>query len=789
MLKRNLLSGYLSGLLVLGFASLHGQTATDEQEVFDLPEFVVEEDVSGYVAQTAFSATRTRTPIKDIPISYSVLTSDFIKDIGAQNITDALRYASSVQVAPGGGAGAQGVTFKVRGFDSAWMLKDGFVRYQAPNVANTERVEVIKGAAAFLYGRSGPGGAVNYITKRPLYESQTQVYTYAGSDSYLRYGVDVTGPIGETLAFRVILDHYDRDEWWDDGSDRNSMIAIGMNVRPTKNTNWYLGTESNERHFNVRPGLLMTSDLAQNYTGEARKGNAGFQSVIVLENAEAIGLTESQQALGGGALLQSLTQEQRRIVRDNFAVIDRYAPELSPRGRKLNLAGPEPQTEFFDYSIISDFTTTLFDGLSLRNGTIYSYREWTWPWVPNADNNILRTGGAVDPAGPSVELWLGDPNWAGPGLLENKFFSNQLDLAANYRTDAFTLKVLFGGEFQQDTFRNSDQSGRFFADGVDISDMGTYVAYLNDFPDLLMGVDGVPTVLKTNEVRQNIAGYINLQATFFEEKLRLMGGFRRENSKVTERYGAWGTNRPPEITKTSPQIGIMVEILEDVNLFAMQSEDFNPNTFGVTSGGELLMPPDGENREIGVKGELWNGKVTVQGSYFQVEQSGRNVPDPDDPNFRIAGGAFEIEGLELDVMATIAANWQVIANYTYLDSQIAKIPNRDELIGQPLADVPDHSFNIWSRYSFTDGSLAGGYIGFGARYQGDRKAANQYFNTIVNEAYVAFDMLLGYDFTIRDDIDFELTLNIRNLFDEEYVERQHQPSAPREILLGARVTF
>src|SRR5690606_33290063 len=95
---------------------------------------------------------------------------------------------------------------RLRGFATSSNLKNGFRRSVfAPvdELANIEQIEVLKGPASALYGRFEPGGVVNLVTKKPLPQAMTRFELSAGSHDFRRATVDSTGPISDTLSYRL----------------------------------------------------------------------------------------------------------------------------------------------------------------------------------------------------------------------------------------------------------------------------------------------------------------------------------------------------------------------------------------------------------------------------------------------------------------------------------------------------------------------------------------------------------------------------------------------------------
>ena len=128
--------------------------------------------VVGYRATRSATATRTDTPLRDTPQSVQVVPRDVLVDQQDIRLSDALQNVSSVQ--PGGTIQGRSDTFIIRGFRTQTYAIDGVLLNQASNfsavtrdLADVERIEVLKGPASVLYGRGDPGGLINIVTRQP----------------------------------------------------------------------------------------------------------------------------------------------------------------------------------------------------------------------------------------------------------------------------------------------------------------------------------------------------------------------------------------------------------------------------------------------------------------------------------------------------------------------------------------------------------------------------------------------------------------------------------------------
>ncbi|MEH1900397.1 MAG: TonB-dependent siderophore receptor [Nostoc sp.] len=188
-----------------------GQSEGSQQTQPSLPstqsdepiELVVTGEQDGYTVPDTSTATRTDTPLRDIPQSIQVIPQQVIRDQGITRITDATRNVSGTTIASGYGNLIGDV--RVRGFYSGF-LRDGFASQPFfVDGGNIEQVEVLKGPASVLYGALEPGGIVNYVTKKPLSNPFYAVDLTAGSYDFYKSTIDLTGPLSneKRLLYRL----------------------------------------------------------------------------------------------------------------------------------------------------------------------------------------------------------------------------------------------------------------------------------------------------------------------------------------------------------------------------------------------------------------------------------------------------------------------------------------------------------------------------------------------------------------------------------------------------------
>jgi len=186
-------------------ASEPRKPSTDE--VVTLSEFSVKaEEDRGYVASETMTGSRIATKIVDLPYSTVNLTSEFFEDFGILELNDSLTFIGGLTSLDIGGQ------FYLRGFQSTSQLRDGFYRLGRYGQSNVDRIEVIRGPNAAIYGRASPGGMVNMISKQPK-KAEVQSLTFDnGTYDTRREKLEVTGALTRDAKtyYVLTLSQYER---------------------------------------------------------------------------------------------------------------------------------------------------------------------------------------------------------------------------------------------------------------------------------------------------------------------------------------------------------------------------------------------------------------------------------------------------------------------------------------------------------------------------------------------------------------------------------------------------
>ncbi|MGS3178430.1 TonB-dependent receptor [Aeromonas dhakensis] len=191
------------------------------------------------------TATRTNTPAKLVPQAIDSVKASELTAFGQPTLSEALTGIPGVNAS--GDTRFDGVN--IRGFSASNdFYLDGFrddMQYTR-DLGNTERVEVLKGPAAVLYGRGSTGGIVNRVSKKPQKGLESSVSAQVGSFDSRRLAADLNGEAGEQVQVRLNLAQEDKDSFHNGVTSKRTLLAPSVNWEINDKLNWLLQYERNE---------------------------------------------------------------------------------------------------------------------------------------------------------------------------------------------------------------------------------------------------------------------------------------------------------------------------------------------------------------------------------------------------------------------------------------------------------------------------------------------------------------------------------------------------------------
>jgi iron complex outermembrane recepter protein len=255
---------------------------------------------------------------------------------------------------------------------------------------------------------------------------------------------------------------------------------------------------------------------------------------------------------------------------------------------------------------------------------------------------------------------------------------------------------------------------------------------------------------------QYSAVYVQDELRFLEEKLRVT---------LAARYTSAKNMNQEADDKVTPRIGISYSINSLTSVYAVYDESFLPQT-GKGLNGNVYVPVEASNKELGIKREWLGGRWTATASVYEILKDKVMVPDPAAQGTNLFGyiqvGKTRTRGFEFDIRGQLLEGLDVTANYAYTDAVITEdvAPN---LVDQQVPGTDKNIANVWLNYRFPAGPVRG--LGIAAGVQHSSKRSNWYGEwTRANDPYMIdltrFDGAVSYQFT-----KMSVAVNVNNIFD------------------------
>jgi iron complex outermembrane recepter protein len=341
------------------------------------------------------------------------------------------------------------------------------------------------------------------------------------------------------------------------------------------------------------------------------------------------------------------------------------------------------------------------------------------------------------------------PRSAGEFSLIDNRYTLQTDVLGKFQTGIVQHDLLLGVEFT----RNTGEDNRAFleAEPIDIfePEYGNApnpddfeISDSSSFEGNTIGLYAQDLLSIGKQVKFLVGGRFDRTTDSFEDLL-LGETFESET-----------------VTAFSPRLGIVYQPIEPISLYAGYSTFFVPE-FNTDAEGNPFEPIEGNQFEVGVKSEFFDGKASATLAAFQINRRNDLVRDPENPDFDIQIGERRSRGIEFDLTGEVLPGFNLIATYAFNDAEITEDP---DLQGFQFDNIPRHSGSIWAVYEVQKGDFQGFGFGTGVFAVGERPGDLE--NTYELPAYGRVDTVLYYQ---RDN--WKAQLNIENLFDTEYFAR------------------
>jgi iron complex outermembrane receptor protein len=769
MQTRRLRSYALSALVLTLGSAAFAQTAPtsseskSDSEVVKLSEFTVKSEANrGYAASETLTGSRVKTQIADLPYTVNVLTSEFFEDFGIFELSD-----NVIQV--GGFTGLDiGGSFNLRGFSSTSQLRDGFFRLGRYGASNVDRMEIIKGSNAAIYGRTSPGGMLNMVSKQPKAKENQRLSVNYGNEGTQRGTLEATGPLyrgsfGET-NYVFTASHYQKE--------------FDMEYARNRNQEYYLAVKND---FKDGSSLFLSAE----YFLQVRHSPNSSSPLIIDQKGTAT--TTDDVAVG-------------------------YAKNLA----RYNAFGPRSQLDRGNSGYNAVFDKKITDIFSTRVAANY-YLARRWDYNQNNSWGTININ-PVNPATPITSTRGAVPNTT--RIIEDGG-GFQGDLLAQYKTNGGKIehKTLLTLDIN-DYYRwdptltyaatsnpdlvawNAAGSGRVVTLDSNFNPVGP-IAYWTKPLDPTIGVKG-----RNQKRRITVTGgLIRQQTSFFEGRLLTFAGVRFDSVRFRDRDFVGftapagyvtGSMIDRTINLTKPNLGFNYKLTPNLRVYGSYSESYfvGQNDTAANHYDPTFKPEVASGYDYGFKGSFFEDRLnfTVSGYYATRE----NVSVTNRVETPIGSGSFVdvvqrdgnqlVRGYEMDLTYRVTdtvstgGSWgHVYSIYTDFGSSFPAA------IGRRVNGVSPQNGSAYVKYQPKGGALKNFSFNVGVAYlsrtptetpiAGDvysttgprvvTSSTRQYALTI--PSFNLWSLGMRYKLPSTGNYDHTIALNINNVFDKEYL--------------------
>jgi outer membrane receptor for ferric coprogen and ferric-rhodotorulic acid len=876
-----------AALFLIAGVLASAQTADDA--VFELSPFEVSvANDRGYTATASLAGGRLSTNLRDTAAAVTVLTEEFLSDIGATTFLEAARWApSSVpQSEIDGGSLYNDYSVSFRGLGAGFQSRNYFRWYINSDTYNTARIDFARGPNSLVFGDSGVGGIANVSSKQALGSDRVEVALQVSDWGGIRSELDIDFKLSATFNLRVAAMAQDFDDWQEVGSDKREGLFATATWRPYRSTSVRIEGEYGRLHRVISTNRL---DQMSRWNGvTTNPGPIGRRDpvpasltrwnvarlVYVDANPEwGILNWEGFAATSGGPFGTGLLTVPQTGMPD-FAVLPDYKYSLqAPNGGVRNPYWTA--SLFVDQRLGRNFHLELAANLQFQERDI---TRWFFDQIYVEVNQTLPNG----QPNPYLGEWYG---WARhlwdiqtndvlslraslAWLWENDWSKHRTLLSAGYRDDRFetrTDEIVRVNGPQSDVraetnrvfiYRYASQRGQPQSlvpasdpvSGIETRRVTTS-GFFSEKPVSYLQAAASSTWLRNGRLN-TIAGY---RTDFYKERINNAALDQRDPAnQALLAFGDAMTTDKQDVTSLS--FSSVYHATKSLSIFGGYSESFDAGSTARTISGGSLQPLISNGLEAGLRLQLWDGRVIGSITYYQNEQQNNRIAGESaaineiwsligQTQNEVRAGytdrqTYEGTGWEFDFTAMPRNNLRVMFNFSLPDTQlreglldtqayfnanaglweseaarlaaegdanraasvrnrIAAISNRIEnfTAGRRLNNTFDYTANLFVRYFFTDGALAGFSMGGGYNFRGQRLVGNSAgnpFDYIYAQSYQSASLVLGFDRSLAGG-DLTVQLNVSNLFDDEIVRRSGNLGFvvmdPRNVRLSIRYRF
>lgn len=699
------------------------QCAVAEELKIEAPDVTItEKAINSYAVRDSSSATRTNTPIKEIPQSIIVINRNVIDDQQSVTLGEALSNVSGVVTNNQFSTPSFEAT-RIRGFRAEQLL-DGFTQYynsgDRESLVNVKSIEVLKGSNAILYsGGSGSplGGVVNITSKLPQVNAFGELGIKVGTDSFVQPFFDINQPINENVLFRITAEYTRADSNTDVVEQKRYNINPSITFTNNDTTALTLQAKISRWEQQDYQGLPATGTVA---------GNFKLKSKLFIGDKD---LPDSSTEFDG--IWATLDHKLNDVW--SFNVKARYA-ESEFDQKAQSLGGNTPDRTDVSPSSWGIYNTQLYQEQKEKTILANATAKFDWGATKNtvligADYSKFKDKGYID--------------------LDTAFDGDVLKVltAGDCPTAAFFgFPCSTPVDLTNPTFRSYSKPGAGVNNNfVTNTTYGAYAQWQSSVAERLH----LLASLRQAHVEIDFSG----PELDFAATLANVGVFN-----FTSVYQQAKANT--EKNKLLPRLGAVIDVTDSISVFANYSEGLRGQPFAQFSG--TPKPEETRQREAGIKVDT--GSLTGQVAVYHIDRSNVVITDPASLIGRsLTNGEERSRGFETDLTWQVTPSINLLGNYAYTDAEFTKNASTTVLSGNQLQGVPKNSARLWANYNFASLGVSGLSAGLGAYWQSEAYVDNA--NIFKADSYHTIDAAVNYQ-TPR----YNFGLTIKNLTNEDYYQ-------------------
>lgn len=358
------------------------------------------------------------------------------------------------------------------------------------------------------------------------------------------------------------------------------------------------------------------------------------------------------------------------------------------------------------------------------------------------------------------------------GQSTETFLQNQLDLTAQFDTGPLEHTLVGGLEFGRET---SDPK-RFTYTGVPTTSLLS--------PNENQPFAGVAT--KTSDVKTTAdeVGVYAVDSVKLGKHWEVSGGFRWDYFEADYANSVNGQNFNRADEMPSWRGALVYKPVEFGSIYFDYGTSFNPSaeSLSLSTANANTAPEENETFELGTKWDFFAERLSIRAAVYRTTKNNAREPDPSNPTLNVLGGTQRVDGEELEVAGRLTDRWKIFAGYSHMDGRVVSSQFYPGSVGYSLANVPEHTFNLWTTYELP-WNLE---IGAGMNYVASRTASSTApLDPTTGQlkqlpGYWKMDAMLKYHFNKHVD----LQANFYNLTDNYFYDQIH----PGHIVPGAGIS-